>query len=109
MSEYEVFEPKPSDPNSDNLAIASLVLGIIGVISAFFTSSIVGGIIGFVASVLAIILGSNSRKKCAQDKQGMATAGLVLGCVGIFFVLVGVLCLACLCAAASSSAWTFYR
>jgi hypothetical protein len=55
--------------------VASLVLGIIGVIA------------GFILSVLAIIFGALARGDTAKDPtlggRSMATAGLILGIVGL--------------------------
>lgn len=58
---------------SEGLAIASLVLGILGV----FSSSL------GIPSILAIIFGILGRK---SKKQGLAKAGLILGIVGLILV-----------------------
>jgi hypothetical protein len=60
---------------TNGLAVASLVLGIIGVISFFF---FVGGIIGIVALVLGIVAIQRARKGQAGGKS-MAIAGTILG------------------------------
>ena len=72
----EQYYPQPVKPNS-NMAIASLVLGILG-------WTIIPGL----ASIAAIITGhmakneiKNSMNRLGGD--GMATAGLVLGYAGI--------------------------
>jgi hypothetical protein len=71
------------------VAIASLILGILGIVSGFFTV----GFGGMGLGLIALILGILGRKKAAAENQpkGMATAGMVLGIVGlalgvIFFV-----------------------
>lgn len=67
-------------------AIASLVLGIIGVTG-----------IPFVASVVAIILGHMARREIVErgeEGRGLATAGIILGWVGVVLVLAGVLLVA---------------
>lgn len=64
-------------------AIASLVLGIVGVTG-----------IPFVASVIAIILGHMARREIAQhgeEGRGIATAGIVLGWVGVLLAVAGAL------------------
>ena len=64
-------------------AIASLVLGIIGVTG-----------IPFVASIIAIILGYIARREIAEhgeEGRGLATAGIILGWVGVVLVLAGAL------------------
>jgi Domain of unknown function (DUF4190)/zinc-ribbon domain len=64
------------------------------------TASLVLGIAGFlvfpvVCSILAIVLGAQAKREIAADPrlsgEGMATAGLVLGWVGLAFVAVALL------------------
>ncbi len=75
---------------TNGMAIAALVCGILGIVSCGYTF--------FVAPVLAIIFGVIAKKQIAQRAQagaGLATAGLVLGIIGVvisvliilFFVL----------------------
>ncbi len=62
------------------MGTASLVLGILGVL----------GCCTFLFSILAIIFGVQGRKKASQGlatNGGMATAGLILGIVGVVFGL----------------------
>ncbi|HEX3027438.1 MAG TPA: DUF4190 domain-containing protein [Clostridia bacterium] len=68
-------------PKNDSFAIASLVLGITGVVTVFCC-------IGIIPCILAVIFGfiSNNRIKKsggALKGKGMAIAGLVLGFVGV--------------------------
>ncbi len=69
-----------STSGSNGLAIASLVCGIL---------SIIGGCcfacIGYVLSILAIILGCFGKGKADKTGKKLATAGLICGIVG--FVL----------------------
>jgi hypothetical protein len=62
-------------------AVASLVLGIVGVMFFFFP------VIGLIPAVLALFLSSTARKRLAADPslegRGLATAGRVLGWVGV--------------------------
>jgi hypothetical protein len=58
------------------MGTASLVLGILGVL----------GCCTFLFSILAIVFGVQGRKKASQGlatNGGMATAGLILGIVGV--------------------------
>ena len=57
------------------LAVAALVLGIVGVVTFFF---FLGGLIGIVALVLGIVAIRQTRRGQASG-QGMAIAGTVLG------------------------------
>lgn len=76
------------------MAVASLILGIIALLS-----SVVGGIfslgwLGSVCGIVAIILGAIARKK--GQKKGMATTGLVFGIISLVWgVVATIVCLAC--------------
>jgi hypothetical protein len=77
-------------------AIASLVLGI-------------GGFLIFpvVLSILAVIFGRSAKRDIAARPglggEGMATAGIVLGWIGVALTVVGILVLVLVLAAFSSS------
>jgi Domain of unknown function (DUF4190) len=89
MSNIISTEPKPQAPQEpqaapDGNAIASLILGIVGIT-----------ILPFIGSILAVILGRASigdAYKRGERGSAMATAGVILGWIGvaapvIFFVL----------------------
>lgn len=79
----------------NTMATASLVLGIVSVVLAWF--GLYGTIIGLVCGILAIVFAVKGRK--IEAKKSMATAGLVLGIIGT--VLCGI-CFACaICALAA--------
>ena len=69
---------------SKGLAVAALVLGIVGVATFFF---FLGGLIGIVALVLGIVAIRQTRKGQAGG-QGMAIAGAVLGGAAIVITTV---------------------
>ena len=81
--------PKPT--SGDGMAIASLVLGVVGILTFTY----------LVPSILAIVFGAIARKRYKEgyhDRGKMARAGLILGIVGVglallwvslFLVLVG--------------------
>ena len=76
--------PPPSLAGRTNgKAIASLVLGIVGLTG-----------LPFVCSILAVIFGRSARREIAttgEGGEGLATAGVVLGWIGIILVLLAVL------------------
>ncbi len=83
MSSYPSYsQPPQGRPLGSGLAIASLVLGILAVVT-FWTY--VGGILlGLIAIVLGVIaLGRVRRGRAAG--RGMAIAGVVLGTLGLLF------------------------
>ncbi len=76
--------------NNDGKAVASLVLGIISLVT-IFTGTF--AFIGIVLSVVGLILGLNSRK---ENPSGMATAGIVLSIISLVLTsLTVVACVAC--------------
>lgn len=68
-------------PRTNGLAVASLVLGIVGVLLCFFV----------LPSLLAVVFGligiNQTKNNPAQGGRGMAIAGLVLGGVGLAIML----------------------
>ena len=80
--------------NGGGMAIASLVLGIIGVILCWIWY------LGIPLGVLAIIFGVIARGKATPGNTGMATAGLVLGIVAVALaltiIIAAIACLGCM-------------
>ncbi|MGQ9475392.1 MAG: DUF4190 domain-containing protein [Actinomycetota bacterium] len=88
----------PATLKNNGKAIASLVLGIVGL---FFCP--------FICSLLAIVLGYSARKEIAasaglEGGEGLATAGLVMGCIGL---VIGVILAIIVAALSVSSAVAF--
>ena len=85
--------------NKNNLyAIISLVSSIVGLlVYSFFIYSLklqTLMIIGFIIMVCAILLGFIGKSQIAKnegEKKGMAIAGIVIGFLGAFFYLSGIL------------------
>lgn len=75
--------------NSNALAIAALVCGILGIIGSFIP---VVCYFTLVLAILGIVFGVQARK---AEKTGLATAGLILGIIGTAFGAVGVICVVC--------------
>jgi hypothetical protein len=69
---------------TESYAIASLVLGLVGITGC-----------PLVASIIAIVFGLQAKARIAADPNldghGLASAGVVLGWVGIAFAILGVL------------------
>ena len=68
---------QPPDPGTNGLAVASLVVGIVGLFFCF--------------GALGIILGNIANHQIAESGQagrGMATAGIILGILAILWVAV---------------------
>jgi hypothetical protein len=76
--------PEPAPGGSNGKATASLVFGIVGLL-----------VCPVVCSVVAIVLGHRARREIAasavRQNRGVATAGIVLGWIGIAIALLGLL------------------
>lgn len=75
--------------NRNGLGTASLVLGILSLVTWFL---VIGGLFGIVAVILGF-LGRGKAKRREADNGGMALAGIITGAVGILLtilVIVGV-------------------
>jgi ABC-type antimicrobial peptide transport system permease subunit len=85
---YNPPEGVPYQQPNSSMAIVSLVAGILGI--TFFP---------LLGSIVALITGYSARKEIRESAgtlggDGMATAGLVMGWIGIGLSLIGV-CIAC--------------
>lgn len=84
-------------------AIASMVLGIISLVVAWFGY---GAILAIILSIVGLILGTQAKKEIpAEMPKGMATAGIVMSIIALALsVIVFVSCVACVgCLAASGA------
>jgi Domain of unknown function (DUF4190) len=83
--------PGPHAPpqQTDGMAVASLVLGIVGLVLTITVW------IGPICDVLAIVFGAMARRRLPEGapNRGMATAGFVLGIVGLVLTVALVLLL----------------
>jgi len=103
MSDNRSYSSSPVEPGK-NLAIASLVLGIISVVLWWFGYS---AIVSVVLSIVGLVLAGNSKK--AGYTGGMRTAGFVLNLIAliggaIFFIA----CVACVGMISAFSASSLY-
>lgn len=87
----EVVTPAPS---GKNMSIAALVCGILGLVGGFIP---VVSYFTFILSILGIVFGAKGKKMsiAANEPTGMATAGLVLGIVGVALSVLGIMCAVC--------------
>ncbi|MBO4563653.1 MAG: hypothetical protein J5772_08590 [Clostridia bacterium] len=75
------------------MAVASLVLGILSLVCAFFGYSSIAGLI---FGIIGVALGANARK---QAQTGLATGGFVCSIIGLILCAIGLVC-AIACASA---------
>ncbi len=75
-----------------NFSIAALVCGILGIVGSFIP---VVSYFTLVLAILGIIFGVKGRKMATPETKGLATAGFVLGIIGVCFAVIGVICAIC--------------
>ncbi len=85
------------------MAIASLVLGIVGLVFTLLSAGFLG-LVGVICGIVGVILGAMARN---QGQGNMAVAGLVLSIIalalgGVTFIACG--CPACMAACAIADA-----
>ena len=80
-------------------AVASLVLGILSLICAFFGYS---ALLGLVMGIIGVSLGAKARK---ASQTSLATAGFICSLIGLIFCSIGLVCaIACVGALGSLGA-----
>ncbi len=90
---------RTNDTASNGGAVASLVLGILSLICAFFGY---GAFLGLVFGIIGTVLGAKARK---TSQTGLATGGFVCSLIGLIFSAVGLVCaIACVGALGTLSA-----
>jgi ABC-type transport system involved in cytochrome bd biosynthesis fused ATPase/permease subunit len=76
------------------VAIAALVLGIIGIVCSWFPAVVIGVPLALIGLILSIVARKNAA--ATQQPTGIATAGLVVSIVGISFSVIStVACMTC--------------
>lgn len=91
---HQPFTP-PVSNNGQSLSIASLVLGVLGVIGVFIP---LVWYLAAICAILGIILGAKGRQMSITftgSASGLATAGLVLGIIGSAFAAPILICTVC--------------
>lgn len=84
--------PQAPAPQSNSMSIAALICGIVGLVGGWIPYVSYFTLIG---SILGIVFGVKGRKENAAAglPTGMATAGMVLGIVGVALTVLGIICL----------------
>lgn len=88
--------PPPPDNSGKGMAVGALVCGIVSVVFCWLFY------VAIPASLVAIVLGVLARKKLPQGGAGMATAGLVLGIIGLGLSVLTIACIVCAAGMAGS-------
>ncbi len=95
---WQVPQQQPPLDDGQGFSIAALVCGILGIVGGFIP------VVKYFTTVLAIlglVFGFIGRKKSTEARgsaSGMATAGLILGILGVVGAILGLVCdAACSC------------
>jgi hypothetical protein len=95
MDNMREYSAPPEPAQTSGYAIASLVLGIVGLVA-----------VPFIASILAIVFGRSARRQINADSSlkggDYARAGVILGWVGLGLALIGIVLALVLLAAVGS-------
>jgi hypothetical protein len=83
------YTPIPGTPPSNGMAVAALVLGIVGVVFGLIPFT---AVIALICGVLAFTFGLVGRGR--PGRTGMATAGTALGAIAVVMAIVGFFLLA---------------
>ena len=75
-----------------NFSIAALVCGILGIVGSFIP---IVSYFTLVLAILGIVFGVKGRKMATPETKGLATAGFVLGIIGVCFAVIGGICAIC--------------
>lgn len=82
------------EKKSNGFAVASLVLGILSILSSFTIVWVGFGWLGLVFGIVGIVMGVMAKKR---NPSGMATAGLVLSIIGTALCSITfIACVACI-------------
>ena len=89
--------------SSKGVSIGALICGIASR-GGWAGSSVVFPIICLVAGIVGIILGAKGKKAAKENGEpaGLATAGMILGIIGVVLSVIGIICVA-VCAPAINS------
>lgn len=95
------YNPNPQQPvePSKGKSIAALVCGILGIVGSFIP---IVCYFTLILAILGVVFGMQARKECGPNNSGLATAGFVLGIIGLCFAAIGVICAICAVAAVGS-------
>lgn len=76
-------------PPSNGFAVIALVGGVIGVLCGLIPILSIPALIGGVLAIVFGIAARNRAKRYGITGKGMATAGVILGCIAIVFGIIG--------------------
>ncbi|PWM45703.1 MAG: DUF4190 domain-containing protein [Clostridiales bacterium] len=103
--EYQYQVPAGQTSGSNNLAVAALICGILGIVLCWIPYVC---FLALILSICAVVFGAMGMKKAGANGRGMAIAGLVCGIVSLGLTLIVVACAAAVFCAAAIEPLSYY-
>ncbi len=91
-------------PQNNNMPVAALICGLLALVFWFIPLRYFN-FINLLFSILAIVFGAKGRQTASPNQAGMATAGMVLGIIGVVLYLVSIVCIIAACTAIATIPW----
>lgn len=91
-------------PQNNNMPVAALICGLLALVFWFIPLRYFS-FINLLFSILAIVFGAKGRQTASPNQTGMATAGMVLGIIGLVMYLVSIVCIIAACTAIATIPW----
>ena len=89
---------------NNNMPVAALICGLLALVFWFIPLRYFS-FINLLFSILAIVFGAKGRQTASPNQTGMATAGMVLGIIGVVLYLVSIVCIIAACTAIATIPW----
>ena len=91
-------------PQNNNMPVAALICGLLALVFWFIPLRYFN-FINLLFSILAIVFGAKGRQTASPNQAAMATAGMVLGIIGVVLYLVSIVCIIAACTAIATIPW----
>ena len=91
-------------PQNNNMPVAALICGLLALVFWFIPLRYFN-FINLLFSILAIVFGAKDRQTASPNQTGMATAGMVLGIIGVVMSLVIIVCVIAAWTAIATIPW----
>ena len=98
------YQAPDQPPQNNNMPVAALICGLLALVFWFIPLRYFN-FINLLFSILAIVFGAKGRQTASPNQTGMATAGMVLGIIGVVLSLVIIVCVIAAWTAIATIPW----
>lgn len=87
--DYAAYDGEEVKPESNGLALTSMILGIAGIVVFFLLiccSPMVGGIVALPVAIVGLVLGIKAKKK--EQKKGMWLTGIICSAIALAIAVI---------------------